>query len=265
MIRYAIIFMFLSLMTSCARNSWDKQQFEDDEVKTRFVTGKVQRELVTADGLDSSELIITYSYYKDLDSVFKDSVNNAISNYTLSFTQFGEGDKNQPLSQGYFDKQADVFVAVYHEEIAIDDIGGVWSLEADFGINDFYKSFAELTVSAWAYTGGAHGNGSYTIEHFDKTDGRKLEPIDFFTDIDELNSICEPFFRTIFELDADTDLSDAGFWFEDNKFSINNNFYFTGNSVTFYYNTYEIAPYSGGPTELEIPIDKIKHLIKREI
>jgi hypothetical protein len=262
-----LIFLSIFALTlfSCARNSWDDNVFEDQQISNRFTTGSVRRQLVNLDHTDSSEMIMTYTYYSKLDSTFKDSVNTAISNYVLAFTDFGTGEKNTPLSQDYFEQRADHFVAIFEEEMAVDDIGGVWSMEADFGIDDSYKDFAELAVSAWAYTGGAHGNGSYTIEHFWKNSGKKMVPTDFFTNISALDSICEIYFRKLQGLTPEDDLGEVGFWFENNQFSTNNNFYFSGDKVTFYYNSYEIAPYAAGPTELEIPMDKIKHLLKRVI
>lgn len=63
------------------------------------------------------------------------------------------------------------------------------------------------------------------------------------------------------QLGPDDDLGSAGFWFENNKFSLNDNFLILDSGLVFYYNNYEITAYAFGPTELEIPYTKIKTLV----
>ncbi len=73
-----------------------------------------------------------------------------------------------------------------------------------------------------------------------------------------LNKIAEEEFRKLKELGEHEDLDEAGFWFDDNRFSINDNFAISDEGLTFYYNNYEITAYAYGPTELIIPLSKNK-------
>ena len=57
----------------------------------------------------------------------------------------------------------------------------------------------------------------------------------------------------------------SDFWFDEEGFTVNNNFYFNEGKVIFHFNTYEIAPYVMGPTTIEIPISKIEHLLKKKV
>ena len=77
----------------------------------------------------------------------------------------------------------------------------------------------------------------------------------------QLTKIGEAEFRILKELSAEADLGQAGFWFENNKFYLNENFLITDSSLVFYYNNYEITAYAFGPTELIIPYSKIKTLV----
>lgn len=264
MIRLIFVAFILFTIASCARSSWDKKTF-DDETLNRFVSGSVTRSLVSLDGNDTSALSINYEYYLPVDSVFKDSVNQSIAKYVKIFTYFGNDSTKTELNPEFFEKQADLFVEMYDEEKVAVEFGSVWELESDFSINDEYPTFVELNVAAWSYTGGAHGNGSFTTHHILKETGQLLYLDDFFTNVEELNTICEPHFRKLLELAPEDDLQEAGFWFDNNVFSVNNNFYFADGQITFYYNTYEITSYAGGPIELVIPITEIKHLLKRAI
>lgn len=50
--------------------------------------------------------------------------------------------------------------------------------------------------------------------------------------------------------------------FDKGIFALNNNFKFTPGGLYFYYDFYEIQPYSAGPTELLIPYASIKQLLR---
>jgi hypothetical protein len=43
---------------------------------------------------------------------------------------------------------------------------------------------------------------------------------------------------------------------------LNDNFHFTGDSMAFFYNSYEIAPYSAGQIEFSIPLKDIQGYLK---
>ncbi len=70
--------------------------------------------------------------------------------------------------------------------------------------------------------------------------------------------------ETIFRKDEHLGKSDAldGYFFKDGIFTLNDNFQITPSGLSYYYNNYEIKPYSEGPTVLLIPYTKIKSLLK---
>jgi hypothetical protein len=146
-----------------------------------------------------------------------------------------------------------------------DYFGGIWSVDISNSINESHKEYIHLALSGWSYMGGAHGNGETFDVLIDRKTGRVLRLEDFFTDISELTAIAEAIFRKDQELDADTDLGEAGFWFEDGEFLLNENFSFNGETLEFAYNPYEIAPYAAGMISLSIPRAKINHLLKRTV
>lgn len=48
-------------------------------------------------------------------------------------------------------------------------------------------------------------------------------------------------------------LADAGYWFEDGRFALADNSAVTRRGLRFRHDAYEIAPYSTGPTTLDLP------------
>lgn len=257
------------VLASCAQSTYDIGM--DGSTQGRLITGTVVRPLVTPDKNDTGYVNLSYQFYAKKDSLFKDSIHYFIGNYVQALTEFEGEEVNESLSANFFEAQADSFVLIYDGQVALYlednsyEIGGVWDLESDISIDDDYTSFIALSISEWSYTGGAHGNGMYTIHMFDRLDGRYLELEDFFNDINELNKICEPYFREAIGISPEDSFEDAGYWIDDNKFAVNNNFSFSGDEITFYFNTYEISDYITGPTDFGIPISKIKHLLKRGI
>lgn len=121
-----------------------------------------------------------------------------------------------------------------------------------------------IQFSEYSYLGGAHPNGVVLFSNIDTQTGRTVRLEDLFVDKfkDTLTKIAEKRFRVIRNLKPDDDLSEAGFYFENNKFYINDNFAITKGGLRFYFNDYEVAPHVLGPTEFEIPYSELESIIK---
>jgi len=63
-------------------------------------------------------------------------------------------------------------------------------------------------------------------------------------------------------LKPDENLEEAGFWFNEGNFKLNDNFLITTDGLKFFFNSYEIGPYAIGTTELLIPFSRIKNILK---
>ncbi len=116
------------------------------------------------------------------------------------------------------------------------------------------------------FLGGAHPNSVRTFLNINANSGGKISLSDLLISGFEkrINNIAEIEFRKVRLLKPDDDLGKAGFWFKDNKFLLNENFLITKDGLTFYFNDYEIAPHSVGPTEIKLKYDEIKDLINPE-
>jgi len=78
----------------------------------------------------------------------------------------------------------------------------------------------------------------------------------------ELNESAELEFRMAKQIPPSRDLDDEGYFFEGNRFKLNGNFAIMNKSLLFYFNPYEIGPYSLGATELELKLTDYVKLIK---
>ncbi len=114
-----------------------------------------------------------------------------------------------------------------------------------------------------SYTGGAHPNSSQQYANFDTRTGRRIILDDIMIEgyLQPLTDTAEVIFRAARNLSPSDNLGEAGFWFDNNSFALNDNIGIVATGLIVYYNSYEIAPYAAGPTRLLIPYDKIRHLI----
>jgi hypothetical protein len=139
-----------------------------------------------------------------------------------------------------------------------------WEIERK-AVNNFDDdNILSCTLSEYSYLGGAHPNTYLKFANFNLNSGEIIDLSDILIAgfLSELNIIAEPIFRKEKELTKDINLTKAGFWFNDDKFSVNNNFSIGNDGLSFFYNNYEITAYAYGPTELFIPYKSIKKLIK---
>ncbi len=113
-----------------------------------------------------------------------------------------------------------------------------------------------LAANGYLYTAGAHGIGSTLFANISTQNGRKLSIADCFKNTDSIRVNAEKTFRSNQGIAANASLNEAGFWFDNDKFTLTENFLLKDSSVEFFYNVYEIAPYSNGPTSIEVPFQK---------
>lgn len=126
-------------------------------------------------------------------------------------------------------------------------------------------AIASLKFDVSFFFGGAHPNYAATFTSFNLMTGARVTLADVLVAGYErpLAQIGEREFRISHGIKPGTSLRDAGYtFFKNDTFALNDNFWLGPTGVTFYYNTYEIAPYSMGVTELLLPYPQIRELIK---
>lgn len=140
----------------------------------------------------------------------------------------------------------------------------VYELERSVEVINQNSKFISLKLSEYSFLGGAHPNSVMLFINIDLKTGMtiKLEELFVKDYLEILNKIAEKQFRIKRELKPDENLEEAGFWFKDNKFSVNDNFAVERGELVFYFNDYEVAPHAVGPTEIRISLKEIKDLIK---
>ena len=137
-----------------------------------------------------------------------------------------------------------------------------WNVSMKYRVTTNTKDLLALTFNMEGYTGGAHGFRTTTYTNYNPNTGEKLKLTDIVNDVDKLRLIARDTFIEENDLDPSESLNTQGFWFLDDIFALNNNFKISSEGLTFFYNQYEIAPYSQGPIVINISIEKLEGLLK---
>jgi len=230
-----------------------------------LVMGKVEIQHFSDYAADTTIHILSYMYYDATigpKAIYKDSINQHIIDFTRTSTEFEiDESRTATLNNEFFEAQLKLFEAIAAEEYSLDETANLWDYQGNIAITE-YPDFVTLEMGNWSYTGGAHGNGYTGYTMIDRKTGAILKLSDFISDLTVFQVIAEREFRKDNEIGANDNLLDLGFWFEEGKFQCNENFYFDNNELVFFYNNYEIAPYSAGQITFSISMVDLKDLLK---
>lgn len=139
-----------------------------------------------------------------------------------------------------------------------------WNFEANISVLIASDSLISLQVDTESFTGGAHGSYATNFINIEPQTGTAYL-LDAFLKPgyeETLNQIGERDFRRQRDLDGSASLEDAGFSFPSNQFRLNDNYGFRKEGVVFFFNSYEIAAYVEGPTEILIPYEELRDWYK---
>lgn len=120
------------------------------------------------------------------------------------------------------------------------------------------NSIVSITMLSQEYTGGAHGNDLLTTFNYDLERNEAITPSALFLDPKDSRIVELLLSKLMTEFDVSTpeELEYAGI-FNYQVLEITNNFYFTDEGITFYYNPYELAAYAVGPIELFVTYSEL--------
>ena len=246
------------LLIGCADKS-DYQKLQNNSLRFENVILQQQSEgCENRDSGNCAKIKIEYIELKNLPNLSAvEKINAKILNDLLR--PFGRENNNnfEELMQNFIDEYEN-FKKEFpesHQE---------WEIERKVDNNFNDDNILSCTSSEYSFLGGAHPNTHLRFINFNLKSGEIIDLSDILIDgfLNELNNIAEPIFRKEKELEEDINLTAAGFWFDDDEFSVNNNFSIGKDGLSFLYNNYEITSYAYGPTEIFIPYKSIKKLIK---
>jgi hypothetical protein len=171
-----------------------------------------------------------------------------------------------PESQGLSMQQiGKVFIQDYDDfKSEIPDAFGGWHYTAKVDVEVLTDSLLSLSINDEYYTGGAHGGSGVYFINLNPRTGHEFTLDNLLKPgyNDALTNLGNKIFRQTRQLADTASLSDHYFEFPEDKFQLNKNYGFKKEGVVFFYNSYEIAPYAAGPTEILIPYEELKEWMR---
>jgi Protein of unknown function (DUF3298)/Deacetylase PdaC len=249
-------FLFIISIPGCSQRS-------ENDCKIQYGFKKYEKKFGNCDSVKAGCATVLLEYPE-----IKHAFNDAIKDSLTKFIQ-------DMLLDNYFHEQRtkslDEMTKLYFEDYKNTQTDFIeynlpWEINNTISINYNAQCIVSFQSEFYHFTGGAHGMTGVYFANFNSQNGKRLMLSDLLISGFEkqLDNIAEKIFRKVRELKPEDKLEEAGFWFEGNRFALNENFGIKNDGLIFYFNSYEIAPYSMGPTEILIPYAEIRNLVKQD-
>ncbi|PNQ74922.1 DUF3298/DUF4163 domain-containing protein [Hanstruepera neustonica] len=130
----------------------------------------------------------------------------------------------------------------------------VWEAQIDGEVSYQSESLISIAITSYLNTGGAHGILTIRFLNFDTLTGDIISNNDLFSNFSAFEELAKNHFnKEIADKKED--------YFDPDNFTLPANIGFDDDGLILFYNTYEIAPYSSGITEIHMAYDEIDALL----
>ncbi len=222
-----------------------------------------------------SQLIINYVYVtKSDDEVLKEILNNYFIANCLDET-YTDTDPHEAIK-----KYADLYTSEYRmdlEPMFLEDQKNNNREDEAVSFASWYDYYQNIESNVQLYegdllvykiqfnefTGGAHGMERTSFLNIDLKEKRELLLEDIFIE-DSSDALIQLLWQQLMtdnKVSTREDLELMGYGLTGDLIP-SENFYLDRKGVAFYYNVYEIAPYSMGPVEIRLSYDMVNNLLK---
>ena len=216
-------------------------------------------------------IIINFAYpVKSSDEMLKDSLNAYFISVCFGDKYIGEKPEAvvKQYAKNYIDEYRHDQEPMYAEDEKnkeSDAVVGAWysyykSIESHVQL--YEKDLLVYRVDYNEYTGGAHGIYMATFLNMDLTLMRPLRLDDIFVG-DYKDALTDLIWNQLMadnKVTTHEALEDMGYA-STGDIAPTENFYLSKEGITFYYNVYDITPYSMGPVKVTIPFAMMEHLL----
>lgn len=254
-VTYIAVFFALTGLTSCQFETQQKQQpdIEKDTISYTYKTIKLRAD-DCGDKPDSSCTAVNIKYPIFTD---RDALNDTVTKKLTGLFGFFQTDIS-------LEEMGEHFLSTYKNFKRRNKRSEVFfTLNSNARVLRQDSNLTTIETNSYTFQGGAHG-GSYTFFiNWDTKADKNLALEDILVDgyKTQLTQVADTIFRQQEKL-SDTSSLAKDYFFKGDTFKLNRNFSITPLGLRFVYNIYEIKPYAAGRTELLIPYDKIKSLLK---
>lgn len=233
----------------------EAQTSNNAKFSLKYTTSSISKKSENCSGDDCTRVNVDYPKF-DGNSKLNDAIKLKISEYLAEFVM-GASETQTPESI------ASLFITSYEDfKKEFPEVEASWYI--NMNVIPLYQSkdFLSFKFNTESYGGGAHANTETHFVNFSPK-GKILDRFSYFIrDKQQLTELAEIQFRKNNKLNESESLTAAGFNFDNDKFSLSENFGFDKKGMIFYYNSYDIASYAEGPSMLVVPFDQLKDILR---
>lgn len=250
----------LILLISCENSTSNNTQEENIEQQQ-------QQELQTKQHA-KIKIPDTLSYTtKNFDRIFPECEGDDCTTYSLEYIEISNkeyhfiNDSIRVELMGSYtsmDDAADDFFDEYEEvtlDIGNEGFNPPWAHELNVSVDFNKEGLFTVSYGYYGYFGGAHGMPGFSSVNYDLATKQELTFYDLVNvaDSTDLQFVGEKYFRLDNNLDLETDLAEAGYFWENTGFYFSDIFTLSDDGLIFTYSPYEIGPYAIGMPSVTIP------------
>jgi hypothetical protein len=256
-IKGGIFLVLLTLINACTIGEDEHSSFDPDFYKYDMVQSESAFKGCTVGNDDCTFMSINYPKFKNAPNA---EVLQKIDRKIEKLMLYGTEDSNPESACKNFINAYEAFI----NDPEIDDYKTAWFDKRNASWLSIEKKVLSIEIVINSFMGGAHSNSYTMLRNFDPYTGDSLGLGMIFRpeSLHELTSFGEMLFRKTQNIKKGISYEEAGYWFKDNQFYLTDNFAFTHEGLLFYYNEYEIAPYSMGAVYFVVPYSLIMHLFE---
>jgi hypothetical protein len=261
----------LAILWSCGNSP--KKDLEQTSDTLKYTLKTFEKHSQTCVKEDSICATVRFEYPEFEDVNFNNVIKNEILNI---YHDDNDSTKSRPTN---FEELAKPFVEDYDSKLKdgksfvnganAKNEGGFlampWNMEAYTKVARQTEKYLMLHTNTNWFMGGNHPISMEYFYVYNRKDFKRITLDDLFEKgyDQKLLVIAEDIFRKQEKLKPADKLSEeAGYFFENQRFILNDNFTLTDKGIKFLFNVYEIKPYVAGLTELEIPYEDLKGILK---
>ncbi len=259
--RYFLIAASLLLLTGCKKDKEETATGDTDKTAPALAfSTETYTQKTTLPCADKCTQVSIHVPKAENIQVVADSINNKIFTTVRNIVYFGE----KPTDGKTYDEIMESFISSYDKMKKDFPKDPMLPWEATIKGSVPYKTDSIINVKliSYVFTGGAHGYGADRSLLFNAKTGRSLTYAELFKDEKAFTAYAEKKFREKFKVPAGRNINSTGFMFENDKFILPQNIFFTESGLLLYYNAYEIASYAEQQKELLLPYSDIEQYLK---
>jgi len=233
--------LFMILLISCA-----------DEQLT-FTQKTFQKQLTLPNAKDTTTVEVDIPV-ADGKTIVADSINNKIFSVVKEIIYL----ENESFTSKDYNLLLKSFIGSYQQFVHdFPDYTTPWDANVKGKITYQTAAVLNIEIDHYSFTGGAHGNGGLRSIIIDPKTGKTIPNDSLFKNKKEFKAFAEKQFRTKYKIPANNPINSTGLQFENEKFQLPQNIFYTDKGLLLYYNQYEVASYVDGPKELLLPYTEV--------